>query len=86
MIERATGSTYRSYIAERVFAPAGMNRSGFFRMDVVEPDIAEGVEPIEGERVPSLGGAATSTPTRRSVGQTEALMSPSAISCASTGL
>ncbi len=48
MIERATGSTYRSYIAERVFAPAGMNRSGFFRMDVVEPDIAEGVEPIEG--------------------------------------
>jgi CubicO group peptidase (beta-lactamase class C family) len=47
MIERATGSSYRSYIAEHVFAPAGMNRSGFFRMDVVEPDVAEGVEPIE---------------------------------------
>ena len=24
-----------------------MTRSGFFRMDVVEPDVAEGVEPIE---------------------------------------
>jgi CubicO group peptidase (beta-lactamase class C family) len=48
MIERATGSTYRSYVAEHVFAPAGMSRSGFFRMDVVEPDVAEGVEPFEG--------------------------------------
>jgi CubicO group peptidase (beta-lactamase class C family) len=48
MIEQATGSTYRSYVAEHVFAPAGMTRSGFFRMDVVEPDVAEGVEPFEG--------------------------------------
>jgi CubicO group peptidase (beta-lactamase class C family) len=48
MIERATGSTYRSYVAEHVFAPAEMSRSGFFRMDVVEPDVAEGVEAFEG--------------------------------------
>jgi CubicO group peptidase (beta-lactamase class C family) len=47
MIERATGSAYRSYVAENVFASAGMDRSGFFRMDVAEPDIAEGVEAIE---------------------------------------
>jgi len=47
MIERATGSTYRDYVAEHVFARAGMSRSGFFRMDVVEPDVAEGVEAIE---------------------------------------
>ena len=47
MIERATGSTYREYVTEHVFARAGMNRSGFFRMDVVEPDVAEGVEAIE---------------------------------------
>jgi CubicO group peptidase (beta-lactamase class C family) len=47
MIERATGSTYREYVAEHVFTRAGMNRSGFFRMDVVEPDVAEGVEAIE---------------------------------------
>jgi CubicO group peptidase (beta-lactamase class C family) len=49
MIERATGSTYRTYVAEHVFASAGMNRSGFFRMDVVEPDLAEGLEAIENE-------------------------------------
>jgi CubicO group peptidase (beta-lactamase class C family) len=49
MIERATGSTYREYVTEHVFAGAGMTRSGFFRMDVVEPDVAEGVEGIEDE-------------------------------------
>ena len=49
MIERATGSTYREYVTEHVFARAGMNRSGFFRMDVVEPDVAEGVEAIKDE-------------------------------------
>ncbi len=47
MIERATGATYRDYVAEHVFARAGMSRSGFFRMDAVEPDVAEGVEPVE---------------------------------------
>ena len=55
MIERATGSTYRSYVAEHVFAPAGMNRSGFFRMDVVEPDVAEGVEAIEDDDGATVG-------------------------------
>jgi CubicO group peptidase (beta-lactamase class C family) len=44
MIERASGSTYRSYVAEHVFAAAGMSRSGFFGMDVVEPDVAEAIE------------------------------------------
>lgn len=46
MIERASQATYRDYVAAHVFAPAGMARSGFFRMDVVEPDVAEAVEPI----------------------------------------
>ena len=50
MIERATGTTYRAYVTEHVFARAGMTRSGFFQMDVVEPDVAEGVEGIEDER------------------------------------
>jgi CubicO group peptidase (beta-lactamase class C family) len=49
MIERATGSTYREYVSQHVFARADMSRSGFFRMDVVEPDLAEGVERIEDE-------------------------------------
>ncbi|GAA4251581.1 serine hydrolase domain-containing protein [Dactylosporangium darangshiense] len=46
MIERATQAPYRDYVCANVFGPAGMTRSGFFRMDVVEPDVAEGVEPI----------------------------------------
>jgi CubicO group peptidase (beta-lactamase class C family) len=50
MIERATGTTYRAYVTEHFFARAGMTRSGFFQMDVVEPDVAEGVEGIEDER------------------------------------
>lgn len=49
MIERATGRPYREYVAERVFAAAAMMRSGFFRMDVVEPDVAEGADPIVDE-------------------------------------
>ena len=49
MIERATGSTYREYVTQHVFARAGMNRSGFFRMDVVEPDVADGVEAVQDE-------------------------------------
>ena len=46
MIERATGMRYRDYVASRVFNPAGMDRSGFFRKDMVEPDVAEGADPI----------------------------------------
>jgi CubicO group peptidase (beta-lactamase class C family) len=46
MIERASGSSYRDYVRASVFEPAGMQRAGFFRMDVVEPDVAEGVEAI----------------------------------------
>ncbi len=46
MVERATGLAYRDYVCDRVFAPAQMSRSGFFAMDVVEPDVAEGLTPI----------------------------------------
>src|SRR5215203_2461371 len=42
MVERATQAQYREYVGANVFGPAGMTRSGFFRMDVVEPDVAEG--------------------------------------------
>jgi CubicO group peptidase (beta-lactamase class C family) len=47
MIERASGGDFRRYVTDQVFARANMASSGFFRMDVVEPDVAEGVEPIE---------------------------------------
>jgi CubicO group peptidase (beta-lactamase class C family) len=46
MVEKATGRRYRDYVADHVLAPAGMARSGFFRMDVVEPDVGEALEPI----------------------------------------
>jgi CubicO group peptidase (beta-lactamase class C family) len=46
VIEKASGQAYRQYVEANIFGPAGMDRSGFFRMDVVEPDVAEGVEPI----------------------------------------
>jgi CubicO group peptidase (beta-lactamase class C family) len=55
MIERASGRTFRHYVTEHVFARAGMASSGFFRMDVVEPDIAEGVEPIENDEGRVIG-------------------------------
>lgn len=44
MIEKATGQTYRNYVVEHVFAPAGMDGAGFFAMDRVVPQVAEGVE------------------------------------------
>jgi CubicO group peptidase (beta-lactamase class C family) len=46
MIERATGASYRDQVSAKVFGPASMDRAGFFRMDVVEHDVAEGVEPM----------------------------------------
>jgi CubicO group peptidase (beta-lactamase class C family) len=49
MVERASGLPYRDYICERVFAAAGMTRSGFFRMDDVEPEVAEGADPVTTE-------------------------------------
>jgi hypothetical protein len=41
-----------------------MDRAGFFRMDVVEPDVAEGVEAMLDPRGAGWGVGATSTSTR----------------------
>jgi len=46
MVERAAGMPYRDYVLQHVFEPAGMASSGFFRMDRIEPDVAEGADPI----------------------------------------
>lgn len=46
MVEKATGASYRDYVTEHVFGPAGMTDSGFFALDRVERDVAEGVEPL----------------------------------------
>ncbi|KZM77541.1 serine hydrolase [Cellulosimicrobium sp. I38E] len=45
-LEKVAGTTYREYVREHVFARAAMDRSGFFRMDEAEPDVAEGWEPV----------------------------------------
>ncbi len=50
MIEKSTGAPYRDYVRENVFERAGMTRSGFFRMDRVHEDVAEGCDPIRDGR------------------------------------
>jgi CubicO group peptidase (beta-lactamase class C family) len=49
LIERASGLGYRDYVRRHVFAPAGMARSDFFRMDAVAEDVAEGCDPVRDE-------------------------------------
>ena len=46
LIEVISGMTYRDYIRANVFAEAGMKASGFFRMDHVNRNVAEGCDPI----------------------------------------
>lgn len=46
MIEKSTGMSYRRYVRENIFDRVGMARSGFFRMDRVHEDVAEGCDPI----------------------------------------
>lgn len=45
-VERASGLRYRDYVRRRVFGPAGMDRSDFFRMDEVTQSVAEGADPV----------------------------------------
>ncbi len=46
LIESTSGMTYRDYVREHIFAEAGMTSSGFFRMDRVNDNVAEGCDPI----------------------------------------
>lgn len=49
MVERATQLPYRDYVTASVFSAAGMDRSGFFRMDLAEADVAEGADAVVDE-------------------------------------
>jgi CubicO group peptidase (beta-lactamase class C family) len=49
MIEKLSGLSYRDYVRQNVFAPAGMTSSDFFRMDRVYENVAEGADPLEDE-------------------------------------
>ena len=46
LVERATGQSYRDYVREHVFTPAGMHDSDFFSMDGVSDNVAEGCDPL----------------------------------------
>ena len=54
MLEAATGETYRDRVRRLVFTPAGMTRSDFFAMDVIEPDVAEGADLVGGRWVRNI--------------------------------
>ena len=47
LVEKASGVKYRDYVQKNIFDQAGMSRSGFFRMDRVNEDVAEGNDPIK---------------------------------------
>jgi CubicO group peptidase (beta-lactamase class C family) len=55
MVEHATGLPFREQVTRRVFGPAGMADSGFFRMDVVAPRVAEGVDPVTDDDGHTIG-------------------------------
>ncbi len=46
MIEKVTGMTYHDYIRQHVFKRAGMVHCDFYRMDRVNENVAEGIDPI----------------------------------------
>jgi CubicO group peptidase (beta-lactamase class C family) len=49
LIEKLSGLSYRDYVRQHVFAPAGMVHSDFLRMDIVHDDVAEGCDPLRDE-------------------------------------
>ncbi len=66
VIEQLTGTSYPAAVQARVFKPAGMTESGFFRLDEAVPNVATGYLPLvaadEPRRtniygVPVVGGA-----------------------------
>lgn len=50
LIEKVSGLSYRDYVLQQIFAPAGMLHSDFFRLDVVNDDVAEGCDPLRDEQ------------------------------------
>ena len=46
LIEQASGLSFRDYVRQHVFAPAGMADTDFFAMDRVNARVAEGADPL----------------------------------------
>ncbi len=55
VIEKATGISYREYVKSNIFDRAGMAHSGFFRMDRVHENVAEGCDPIRNDNDDVVG-------------------------------
>ncbi len=55
LIEKITGMRYRDYVRQQIFAKVGMADSGFFDKREVQPNIAEGSDPIEDEAGQIIG-------------------------------
>lgn len=55
LIEKASGMSYRDYVQQRIFTPAGMNDSAFLRKDRVHEKVAEGCDPILNEAKEIVG-------------------------------
>jgi CubicO group peptidase (beta-lactamase class C family) len=54
VLERATGETYHDVVRRLVFAPAGLERTDFLRLDELPGDAAVGYLHEEGDRVNTL--------------------------------
>jgi len=55
MIEKASGLSYRQYVRQQIFKRAGMQQSGFFRLDRVTENLAEGCDPLVDEQDQVVG-------------------------------
>jgi CubicO group peptidase (beta-lactamase class C family) len=50
VIESVSGQSYNDYIRDHIFAPLGMERSGYLDIDRITDQIAEGYSMATGER------------------------------------
>ncbi|MEA3336956.1 MAG: serine hydrolase domain-containing protein [Chloroflexota bacterium] len=55
LIERLSGMDYFDYVRRNVFERAGMSRSGFFALDGVDPEVAEGYIPLTDDKGQVIG-------------------------------
>jgi CubicO group peptidase (beta-lactamase class C family) len=55
LIEKASGLSYRDYVRQRIFAPAGMQRSDFLRVDMINDEVAEGCDPLRDDQGAIVG-------------------------------
>lgn len=55
LIEKASGLSFRDYVRQHIFVPAGMLHSDFFHMDMVNEDVAEGCDPLRDEQGTIMG-------------------------------